>query len=1224
MKILSLRFKNLNALRGEWHIDFRADPFASTGLFAITGPTGAGKTTLLDAICLALYHETPRLGGLSQNTNELMTRGCADCHAEVEFDVKGEAWRAFWGQTRARGNVEGRLQPPRVELARVADNRIVADKVSEKLKQLEVITGLNFARFTQSMMLTQGQFAAFLNAKAGERAELLEQITGTDIYSRLSIAVYAQHKQKQAALERLRAQATGLDLLDDATRLALQQQQQQTDEEEQALTLQLRQIREQHHWLQEYDKLRLAEQQAEQATRQAEQSLASAEPDLIRLTQAEPANALRPHWLQLQQHQQDSQHLAGQQREQQQKLVQATQRFKTLSTRQAACQQMLQQQQEQQQATETLLTEQVIPLDQQIQTQQQQCNQISALLAENQQHLRQREQTLATNKQQQETLSQQQTQLNEWLQTHAPVAEYGSQLPRWRDRLSQLAESERILTDGQNQQRQLQHQLDEQAIQLANLSTQIQPLEEQVLYRKNQAEQAEQQINSLNTQQDEQELRQQLAQADQQAAQRQQLALLIPRIEQLRLQRQTLQNELASLTQQQQTLQPQQATLHQQLQEKRQHQQDLEHRITLENRIIDLETHRAQLVAGDPCPLCGSTTHPLVSAYKALSPTENQQRLAILRQEVQQLAATASASSEQLKGILQQQQQTERALQDLMLPEQQYSEQWQQRRTTLSLPFTLEESAQATDWLAAQEIHIQQWRQAVVHIDQQYHRCQQAKNQLAEAQQICQHLSQQQALQLQKREALQQQLETLNQTVSRQQQQYQVQRETLSQLLAEQALTLPTETETDHWLQQCEQLWQQWQQNEHVSVQRQQQIQSLQREAEIVTNEQRWYQQQLAKNEQQQLGSQQALRELTEQRQALFGDQIVSHVRQQQQQQQQQLAQQQQHIQQQWQQSQADIAHLNGQIQSLEQQSEQLKQRVVQNENHFHQALHTGGFTDEAAFLAVLLDEETLNALKTHQHQLNTQLQQQTAMLDHARQALHHHQTQPGVTKTGDRQALLQQQQQLEQLCRDNRLRQGHIQQQLSSDAGRRKQQQALLHDIAESEQQQQDWDQLSDLIGSASGDKFRKFAQGLTLEHLVWLANQQLQRLHGRYQLQREAQDGLELRVADRWQADSQRDTRTLSGGESFLVSLALALALSELVSNKTRIDSLFLDEGFGTLDADTLDVALDALDALNASGKTIGVISHVEAMKERIPVQIRVRKQNGLGFSVLELPAS
>ena len=154
---------------------------------------------------------------------------------------------------------------------------------------------------------------------------------------------------------------------------------------------------------------------------------------------------------------------------------------------------------------------------------------------------------------------------------------------------------------------------------------------------------------------------------------------------------------------------------------------------------------------------------------------------------------------------------------------------------------------------------------------------------------------------------------------------------------------------------------------------------------------------------------------------------------------------------------------------------------------------------------------------------------------------------------------------------------------------------------------------------GEALGDKFRKFAQGLTLDHLLHLANGHLARLHGRYLLRRKGSGELELEIIDSWQGETSRDTRTLSGGESFLVSLALALALSDLVSHKTSIDSLFLDEGFGTLDGDTLDIALDALDTLNSSGKMIGIISHVEGLKERIPTQIRVDKGGGVGHSRL-----
>lgn len=189
----------------------------------------------------------------------------------------------------------------------------------------------------------------------------------------------------------------------------------------------------------------------------------------------------------------------------------------------------------------------------------------------------------------------------------------------------------------------------------------------------------------------------------------------------------------------------------------------------------------------------------------------------------------------------------------------------------------------------------------------------------------------------------------------------------------------------------------------------------------------------------------------------------------------------------------------------------------------------------------------------------------------------------------------------------------------LEADAQLREQQQALLQAIERAQQDCDVWQRLDALIGSAKGDKFRRFAQGLTLDHLLHLANRHLQRLHGRYSLRRKTTGELELDIVDGWQGDVARDTRTLSGGESFLVSLALALALSDLVSHKVSIDSLFLDEGFGTLDGDTLETALSALDALNASGKMIGIISHVEALKERIPVQIRVSKAGGVGYSTL-----
>ena len=162
-------------------------------------------------------------------------------------------------------------------------------------------------------------------------------------------------------------------------------------------------------------------------------------------------------------------------------------------------------------------------------------------------------------------------------------------------------------------------------------------------------------------------------------------------------------------------------------------------------------------------------------------------------------------------------------------------------------------------------------------------------------------------------------------------------------------------------------------------------------------------------------------------------------------------------------------------------------------------------------------------------------------------------------------------------------------------------------------------WTKMYDLIGVK--DKFQRFAQGITLEHLLVLANIELEKFNGRYRLLRSRKEELGIDVADKDQGDEIRSCKTLSGGERFLISLALALGLSRMAGEKIRVDSLFLDEGFGTLDAETLDTALEALSNLRNRGKLVGVISHVAAFSEKIPCMIEVSKSGG-GRSTLRGP--
>ena len=196
----------------------------------------------------------------------------------------------------------------------------------------------------------------------------------------------------------------------------------------------------------------------------------------------------------------------------------------------------------------------------------------------------------------------------------------------------------------------------------------------------------------------------------------------------------------------------------------------------------------------------------------------------------------------------------------------------------------------------------------------------------------------------------------------------------------------------------------------------------------------------------------------------------------------------------------------------------------------------------------------------------------------------------------------------------------GTLNEKINQDKKNRSRVKAFQDELEKIAQEQEKWALLNKLIGDATGNKFANFAQGLTLQNLVVLANKRLDKLSDRYLLTKPESDGL-LQIIDRYQGETKRAVSTLSGGESFMVSLALALSLSDMASKNVALDSLFIDEGFGTLDPATLDIAMNTLEKLQTeSQKTVGIISHVEALKERIHTQIKLVK-NAHGYAKIEL---
>ena len=274
MKILTIRGKNLASLEREFEVDFTAEPLRSAGIFAITGSTGSGKSTLLDALCVALFDTSPRISRASENisirdvgdktiqqsdSRTILRRGAVDGFAEVDFiSLGGETYRAHWTVRRARNKADGSLLNSEIRLNNLSSGKEEQGTKTDLLKKISGLIGLTFDQFTRAVLLAQGDFATFLKAKQAEKAELLEKLTGTTIFSDISIAIYEKSKEAEAKWNILNAYIQGIELLSDEQMTACEAEKMVIQNEcaalKQAADLRLAQLK----WLDE--KIRLSDQ----------------------------------------------------------------------------------------------------------------------------------------------------------------------------------------------------------------------------------------------------------------------------------------------------------------------------------------------------------------------------------------------------------------------------------------------------------------------------------------------------------------------------------------------------------------------------------------------------------------------------------------------------------------------------------------------------------------------------------------------------------------------------------------------------------------------------------------------------------------------------------------------------------------------------------------------------------------------------------------------------
>lgn len=1198
MKIQTVRFKNLNSLSGEWLIDFTDPHFTTSGIFAIVGATGAGKTTILDAISLALYGRTPRLKQISKSTNEIMSRQAGDCFSEVEFASSRGTFRVHWSQHRARKSPGGDLQPPRHEFVLVENGKVLATKLKEVADRVIDATGMNFDQFTRSMLLAQGDFSKFLQASSDQRAPILEQITGTAIYSLISKQVHQCKTDEEKKLDLIQNELKNLHVLSPEEIKTIRDEQKTLGEKTRQLQEKINVTNRGLHWHLNLKNLLNKKKELETVSSQLHDKWDNAAPLRETLEKALQSHLLEGTHKHLT-------HLRTSQKNDQIQLASTVSQIQQLEIEVARYNQ-------EKNTLESLYMEKVQILNKTAEI-------ITIVRQLDFESLKYSKDIKASN--------------NELARYQKDILNQGEHLKKIDQQISASAQSISKIKDYQKLHQadetllEILSGIDEKSVRLNALTQTAKQMQQSVekLQTKltTQCELDQKQNNNIiKLQQQIQELNSQIDSAQKELVQHapkglsslylvvqdlkldfndhKELARLLHEKNQLQTKHDTERTKKANYEKQikEATNEVEQITRLIQLQKNIVTKQ--EEIVLLANKVEGFEQERTKLTDDTPCPLCGSTDHPYSTATE-LPSSGIKQTLNREKENLDELDSKGRTKEINLNRIL-------------------LAEQMCTARVT-EINETLHALNKNIQVLRPDNTVIEDLNTAVSAIHDKIRIAEQHRDQAEQYNTIVTQGDQelkQLVVKLQVQRDLQQQVQHSKGTIETEvrlktttlqdtEKEISVLTSLLSDLIAPYANTsFSSPSEVQSTLDNLKKQQLLWKKSVSSLRDKENLLQGFNasRDRTLQSIE-------MAKTEQEKLVNscstlKNKQKEITTKRHDLFADKDPLIVEK-------DLQKQTGNAENNFKKHQDELTSKGKNLAVFQERKEQLglsvikrKDELEQEEEKFTLLLHEQSFTSESSFLQSILPAEKRNQLKTEIDTLDTQFKKTKAKLLNIDETIGEEKAkQPTALEYDDLAKQLE-----EQTAELGQLQQqlGALAEQISSYESNIKHQQHKQELLTQQKKEYDYWSQLHTLIGSADGKKFRNFAQGLTFELMVHHANQTLDKMSDRYLLKRSPDAPLELTVIDAYQAGETRSTANLSGGETFIISLALALGLSTMASQKVQIDSLFLDEGFGTLDEDSLEVALETLSTLQQRGKIIGIISHVPLLKERIDVQLHL----------------
>jgi len=1244
MKILRISGRNLASLAGDFCVDFESEPLASSGLFAICGPTGAGKSTLLDALCLALYGNTPRLqgrssrgalpdaGGESVSTTDarnLLRRGSAEGHAEVDFiGNDGVHYRARWSVRRSRNKVSGLLQASNMTLHRLPEMQALGGTKTEAQLEIAARIGLSFEQFTRSVLLAQNEFSAFLKTDENERGELLETLTGSAVYSEISKRAYERYKQEQDVVRRLTARLADHAPLTQEARAELDAERAAAEVALQAVDVRCALLEAQLRWHQERERLRLSEAQAESLLLEARTQAENAGERRVRLATLDAVQAARPLMAELARLDAERAQLEATLANGQGDLARATDAARLAL-------------QEVQVATAALETAEATQLDAAAQLDAAKALDatIGTLAAAHAQLASRRDASAAEALRTRGILADADARLAQtrdaaarsadWLAAHRQHEALATGWQQWDKllngaaqaagaegaNLAALAKTERARVNAAATLEAAQGSAERAGARIAELdaartaaATALAGFDLDALHDERQGLEARREALGAAAR---------IAKGLQAA--REHLARIDAEIERTRAARAAAEVALAAAAEVAPLLAGAAAQAEQAL---------AAAELAVAGNVEDL---RGALVDGEPCPVCGSEAHPyahqdarLHAVFDTLRAQVAERRVAVQDKLSDQATRRAqlAAAGERLAALGEER---TTLLEDIG----ELDASWRANPVASDAP----PEGERKPWFEAQTNAV---REALLAVEAR----QGAARRAAQAREAAQTAFEAGNAEHLRARELAQNARTSLATLELEHKSFSAQlerdRAALGVLLAELDPVL-VESVGDGWQDAWRRNPAQWQAaraaqakawaaqstqlaEQHAALST---LEAAQREAamraEHAASAAAAAEEAFARND----------AELTERRQsraALFDGRAVGEVEQAlrravtgarellsaRQAAAGEAAQRETRVRSTLSQAQERIGALQdaardagerlaGWIEDYAAHHSELEPVENQAQLAGLLAVGTTWLAGERAALAELDAALARAAAVLAERKTQRDLHEQSAAPDGAMQ--------DGAMVADALAAVLEERSAVHERATGLRL-------QAAQDDARREKAQSMLAEIERQQAVEARWGRLSELIGSADGKKFRNYAQQFTLDVLLGYANSHLNQLARRYRLERVDNAGapsLALMVRDQDMGGEIRSVNSLSGGESFLVSLALALGLASLSSNRVRVESLFIDEGFGSLDSDTLGVAMDALDALQSMGRKVGVISHVQEMTERIAAKIQVRPAGG-----------